>query len=86
MKRAQVAPNSPNNAATHFAQFAGKARSQLEPSIDTLRGQTCECVGPIDVKCGVCADEASLIPYLRARAGVGKKDGPRTGPMLGATR
>ncbi len=51
-----------------------------------LPSQTCECVGPIDVKCGVCAGEANLIPYLRARAGVGPKDGWRAGPMLSATR
>ena len=49
-------------------------------------GQTCECVGPVDVKCGVCAGEASLIPYLRARAGVGPEDDWRAGPMLSATR
>lgn len=38
MKRALVAANSHHNAATHLAQFAGKARDQLGPSIDTLRG------------------------------------------------
>ncbi len=43
-------------------------------------------VGPMDVKCGVCAGEASLIPYPRARAGVGTQDGWRAGPMLSATR
>ena len=38
MKRAQLATNSPHIAAQHLARLAGKARNQLAPNIDTLRG------------------------------------------------